>query len=1024
MFVTDSILGANPLLLTAAFAGLAVSLLVLVTIFLRRRRSRRELVERVAELEALSTAGRALVASELDLDALCELIAHQAGQIIDNQTFQVGLFEDRFYDIRYWTIDGVPQPVPQMFDLAAADDGDDQGLVGWVRDEAQPLLIGDFSQEMDQLPAQPQYERADPPRSALFIPLVSGDRAIGVLSAQSHEPFAYSEQDARRLTILANQAAAAIANAKLFSQEQMRAAHLELVGQIARQVNAVQDLDQVFEEVVQLTEETFGFHPVNIFGMAAEPDEMVIRASSIPEVVPNARSLPATADTTSVPAHRVRLALGEGIVGGAAASHLPIVVNNTRADERFIAHLPPLPETPGARTLSEIAIPLIVDHELLGVLDVQSTTMNAFGAAEQTVLEALAAEIAIAIHKAQQLTRQQEQAWITTAELQVAEAIGRSSDLDEMVAAVARLTPILTGDSFCAILLWDDEAELYTGQALVDAAGDLDETFDDIIYALGDWPALDAVHVGHEPLTTAQTPGWSHEHLDQESSCLRLYPLLDSRSVTVGALVVDLSADAPCDDNRADLSSPDADSALARRREELRLSIARQAARGIESARLRIAQQEEAWVNTALLQVAEAVSSLTDLDDILSSIVRLVPLLVGVDSVFVLVWNEDRQIFQAGPSYGVSSMGRGLVETLEIARSEFLAMSPHLAADFEAPLTRASGLTYYPLRIPTWLKAVLDAPAAYNFSLVARGRLVGSMIVSVANPPDGRPPFSNRRANILNGIAQQAATAVVNNQLYIESAERSRLQQELDVAHNIQASFLPDGSPDILGCTVASYWQAARQVSGDFYDFLQLADGKWGIVIADVADKGVPAALYMALSRTILRTVAFSRDDPAKVLVRVNEILEREAKSDLFVTMFYAIWEPERGRLRYANAGHNPPLLMQANGQVRLLDDHGMALGVLPSIQLQSHTATIKPDETVIMYTDGVTEALNVDYDEFGMERLEMAARAAAGRDATAIVNRITDDVRDHVGETPQFDDITLVVMKRHEVAATAAAAR
>ncbi len=1023
MFPNDSILGANPLLLTGAFAGLAASVLVLVTIFLRRRRSRRELVERVAELEALSTAGRAIVASELDLDALCELIAHQAGQIIDNQTFQVGLFEDRFYDIRYWTIDGVPQPVPQLFDLTTTDDGADQGLVGWVRDEAQPLLIGDFSTEMDQLPAQPQYERADPPRSALFIPLVSGDRAIGVLSAQSRQPFAYSEQDARRLTILANQAAAAIANANLFSQEQMRAAHLELVGQIARQVNAVQDLDEVFEEVVRLTQETFGFHPVNIFGMAAGSDEIVIRASSIPEVVPGASYLPAVDDTTLVPAHRVRLALGEGIVGGAAASHRPIVVNNTRADERFIAHLPPLPETPEARTLSEIAIPLIVDHELLGVLDVQSMTMNAFGAAEQTVLEALAAEIAIAIHKAQQLTRQQEQAWITTAELQVAEAIGRSGDLDDMLVAIARLTPILTGDSFCAILLWDDESELYTGQALVDAAGDLDETFDDIIYRLGDWPALDAVHVGREPLTTAQLPGWSRDYLDRELSCIRLYPLLDSRSVMVGVLVVDLSADAPCDDS-ADLAPPDADSGLVRRREELRLSIARQAARGVESARLRIAQQEEAWVNTALLQVAEAVSSLTDLDDILSSIVRLVPLLVGVDSVFVLTWNEDRQIFQAGPSYGVSSMGRGLVETLEIARSEFLAMSPHLATDFEAPLTRASGLTYYPLRIPTWLKAVLDAPAAYNFSLVARGRLVGSMIVSVAEPPNDRLPFSNRRANILNGIAQQAATAVVNNQLYIESAERSRLQQELDVAHNIQASFLPDGSPDIFGCTVASYWQAARQVSGDFYDFLQLADGKWGIVIADVADKGVPAALYMALSRTILRTVAFSRDDPAKVLVRVNEILEREAKSDLFVTMFYAIWEPERGRLRYANAGHNPPLLMRANGQFRLLDEHGMALGVLPSIQLQSHTAAIKPDETVIMYTDGVTEALNVDYDEFGMERLEMAARAAAGQDATAIVNRITDDVRDHVGETPQFDDITLVVMKRHDVAGTATAGR
>lgn len=1012
MFPVDLFPGLSPVLLTVAVAILTFSVLVLVSIFLRRRRSRRELVERVAELESLSSAGRAIVASELDLDALCELIATQAAQIVESHTFQVGLFEDHFYDIRYWTIDGVPQAVPQMFDLRAAAKDDGEGLVGWVRDQRQPLIVGDYVEEMESLPARPQYSRDNPPRSALFIPLVSGERAIGLLAAQCYRPHAYTDQDARRLAILANQAAAAIANAKLFNQERMRAAHLELVGQIARRVNAVQDLDEVFEEVVSLTRITFGFHPVNIFGVDPQNDELVIRASSIPEIIPDARHS-SNAQDGHVPARHIRLPSGAGIVGNAAHHRETVVVNNTSTDTRFIAHLETLPNAPGAPTLSEIAVPLIVDHELLGVLDVQSSAMNAFGAAEQTVLEALAAEVAIAIHKAQQLARQQEQAWITTAELQVAQAIGRSSDLYELLASVARLTPMLTGDSFCAILLWDEEMERYTGEVLVDASGDLAESFEDISYQIGDWPALDAVHVGQEALTTTQLPAWPQDLLDQDILHLRLYPLVDSQSQTTGVLIVDMAADASYGHAAEEAANPNSSVTLARRREELRQSIVRQTSQGVESARLRIAQQEEAWVNTALLQVAEAVSSLTDLDEILDSIVRLVPLLVGVDSVFVLIWNEERQIFQAGPSYGVSSMGRGLVETLEIDRGEFLSMSPHLAADFETPLSRVSGPAYYPLRVPQWLKAVLDAPAAYNFSLIARGRLVGSMIVSVKDPHD-HMPISSRQANILNGIAQQAATAVVNNQLYIESAERSRLQQELDVAHNIQASFLPDGSPAIPGCSVATLWQAARQVSGDFFDFLRLGEENWGIVIADVADKGVPAALYMALSRTILRTVALSRDDPAKVLSRVNEILGREAKSDLFVTMFYAIWEPEKSVLRYANAGHNPPLLMQANGQFRTLAGHGMALGVLPEVHMQSYTTALKPDEAVILYTDGVTEALNVDYDEFGLERLQMAARSAANRDAPAIVSSITDSVRDHVGETPQFDDITLIVMKRH----------
>jgi serine phosphatase RsbU (regulator of sigma subunit) len=490
---------------------------------------------------------------------------------------------------------------------------------------------------------------------------------------------------------------------------------------------------------------------------------------------------------------------------------------------------------------------------------------------------------------------------------------------------------------------------------------------------------------------------------------LRLFPLISGQEKNLGVMFVDLGLDESCAEPAYDGSKV---STIDRRREELMQNIARQTSQALESAYLRTAQQEEAWVNTALLQVAEAVNRLTDLNEILDTIVRLVPLLVGVDSVFILVWDEDRQIFQAGPSYGVSTMGRGLVETLEIDRDEFLAMSPQLALDFNLPRTPSAA--YYALRVPAWLETVLNTSTAYNFPLIARGRLVGAQIVGMQRGNRGRASFSARRINILNGIAQQAATAVVNNQLYKESSERARLQQELDVAHTIQASFMPDGSPNIPGCSVATYWQAARQVGGDFYDFLQLGDDKWGIVIADVADKGVPAALFMALSRTILRAVAFSREDPGHVLMRANEIIAHEARSDLFVTLFYGVWDPASERFTYANAGHNPPLLLQPNGTFQPLQGHGVALGVLPEIQMNSRSIPLRPGETIILYTDGVTEALNEDYDEYGLERLQVAARAAARRPVPDIVSHITNTIRDHTGQTPQSDDMTLMVIKRH----------
>jgi serine phosphatase RsbU (regulator of sigma subunit) len=441
-------------------------------------------------------------------------------------------------------------------------------------------------------------------------------------------------------------------------------------------------------------------------------------------------------------------------------------------------------------------------------------------------------------------------------------------------------------------------------------------------------------------------------------------------------------------------------------RQELLSNIIRQTALAIESAQLRVAQQEEAWVNTALLQVAEAVNNLIDLNEILDTIIRLVPMLVGVKSALVMVRDEEQQTYRAGPSYGISDMGRGLLEIQGIDEHEFLSISTG-SVDFLTPTS-----LYYSLRLPPWLVKVLGTPSAHAFPLYARGRVVGVLLVGTS-PQDGRA-LSARRLNILNGIAHQAATAVVNNRLYLESAERSRLEQELGVARGIQASLIPAGSPDIAGCSVASYWQAARQVSGDFYDFLHLPDGSWGIVIADVADKGVPAALFMALSRTILRTVAFNRKDPADVLMRTNQLIDQDAQSELFVTVFFANWNPAESRLTYANAGHNPPILLRNNGQVRSLSGTGMALGVLPRINITSRTLELRTGDTLLLYTDGVTEAMNEDFDEFGLTRLQMAAMAARGLDASGIVQNITRSITGHVGETPQSDDITLVVMKRH----------
>jgi sigma-B regulation protein RsbU (phosphoserine phosphatase) len=305
------------------------------------------------------------------------------------------------------------------------------------------------------------------------------------------------------------------------------------------------------------------------------------------------------------------------------------------------------------------------------------------------------------------------------------------------------------------------------------------------------------------------------------------------------------------------------------------------------------------------------------------------------------------------------------------------------------------------------LEKVFSAPSACSFPLSARGKLVGMMLVGT------KKSLPHRRLNIMTGIAHQAATAVVNHQLYQEAAERDRMEQELNVAREIQASLIPADDPHIPGCQVAGYWRAARQVSGDFYDFMELADGTWGILIADVADKGVPAALFMALSRTILRTIAFNRSDPAHTLSRANEIISKDAQSDLFVTVFYAVWDPKQELLTYANGGHNPPLLLRANGNVQPLTTNGIALGVLPEVEIESRQTKLHPGDILVLYTDGVTEAINEDYGEFGVDRLQTVIEKNRKRKPAEMVTAVNAAISLHVGETPQFDDITLVILKR-----------
>jgi serine phosphatase RsbU (regulator of sigma subunit) len=289
---------------------------------------------------------------------------------------------------------------------------------------------------------------------------------------------------------------------------------------------------------------------------------------------------------------------------------------------------------------------------------------------------------------------------------------------------------------------------------------------------------------------------------------------------------------------------------------------------------------------------------------------------------------------------------------------------------------------------------------------VAGDRPIGVVTLADCLPLD-EPAGQRERDLRLVGYLNQAARA-----LNVVATRRLELAQ----AGHLQAGLLPASHPTLDGWQFAAVWQPARETSGDFYDFIPLSDGRIGIVIADVADKGIGAALYMALSRTLIRT--FAADFPAhpdRALELASQRILAETEAGLFITVFYGVLDPVTGALTYCNAGHHPPLLMSTwgDGRVHVLPGRGLALGVLENAAWGRTTVEMLPGTTLLMYTDGVVDAHNADQARYEDERLMAYAREHAHLPAPALVDGLTDELQRFAGGEPQFDDITVVAIRR-----------
>ena len=290
-------------------------------------------------------------------------------------------------------------------------------------------------------------------------------------------------------------------------------------------------------------------------------------------------------------------------------------------------------------------------------------------------------------------------------------------------------------------------------------------------------------------------------------------------------------------------------------------------------------------------------------------------------------------------------------------------------------------------------------------------------VLALANGPMG-VPFSQGDFVVFKSLAEQSAFALYNAIIYSMANEKKRLDHDLEIARDIQRILLPSEAPAIEGFQISGINVPARQVSGDYFDYIRVDDERLGVAIADVSGKGVPASLIMAICRSVLRAEAARNPSPADVLRKVNRQLYPDIKEDMFISMAYLILDHHRDSITLARAGHDAPLLYKQQSQtVTPVKSPGMVVGIDSGNVFDRLTVdfaiSLERDDCLVLYTDGVTETLNAEGDEFGLDRVIQTVRARANDGAQAIVKKIIQDVRDFTGSLPQNDDITLIAIRK-----------
>ncbi|MCK4315262.1 MAG: GAF domain-containing protein, partial [Anaerolineae bacterium] len=641
---------------------------------------------------------------------------------------------------------------------------DSEGIVPWVARHGETVLADDVSRDSRYRPS------GLPPADAhaqLTVPLAFGGQVLGVLDVQSDSRDAFGDDDRFLFEALADNVAIAIRNANLYRSEQWRRQVADSMREVAGLLSAGVALDQVLDAILAELERTLPCDAAAVW-LLHDDDLCLVAVHGYAAEVCASDFSPDTS---------------------------PWLGRALHADQPTI-RTPQSPFEPLGSTLgfpsdySAIAAPLRIGDRRLGLLTLVHRTPGRYGAESRAMTAAFASYAAVAIENTRLYQAAQEQAYVSTVLLQVAEATQSLTTLDQVLETVVRLTPMLVGVGRCALLLWDEPAAAFVPAAAYGLNPAQQATCDRWHIAPGDVPAFDHLRLSkapiviHDTATDPRVAGAGISALGFES--LLLLPLL-ARGAVLGTMLVDCRSEQP---------GLSASEQLNDERLAIIQGIAYQTASAVENARLLEAQQEEAYVSAALLQVAQAVVSFNDLDDILRAVVRITPILVGVERCIIFLWDDDQSVFRPTQAYGVPRD----TETAFLARRYAPGDFPLLDAvrEHDSLIAHSGGDDLIPSDfIADFVRPPQGEPhALLGVPLSVKGDVLGVMLIEETGTTRGS---SERRLEIITGIAHQAALAMQNDRLQQEMAERERLERELQLAREIQQTFMPSQLPHLPG---------------------------------------------------------------------------------------------------------------------------------------------------------------------------------------------------------------------------------